>query len=128
MSYYAAIWLDHHQAKVFHVTATTFEEETIRPAREHTNIHRKSGPGAESGHRAPEDQHYYHDVAKALEDAQEILVLGPATAKLEFIKHVHKHHHAIEPKIIGVETVDHPTDRQIVTYARQYFKAVDQRQ
>jgi len=121
MSYHAAVWLDHNQAKIFHVTPSTFEEETIHSSSEHRTLHRKSGPGAESGRRAPEDQHYYHDVAKALEDAQAILVLGPSTAKLEFIKHVQKHDHALEPRIIGVETVDHPTDRQIVTYVRKYF-------
>jgi hypothetical protein len=27
--------------------------------------------------------------------------------------------------IIGVETVDHPTDAQLVAYARQYFKGAD---
>src|SRR5689334_14347685 len=112
-TYYAAIWLDHEQAKVFHVTSSTFEQETIHPSREHTNLHRKTGPGAESGHRVPEDQHYYHDIAKALEGASEILVLGPATAKLEFIKHVHKHDPELASKITGVETVDHPTDRQL---------------
>ena len=28
-------------------------------------------------------------------------------------------------KIVGVETVDHPSDAQLVAYARQYFKAED---
>lgn len=123
MSYHAAVWLDHNQAKVFHVTASTFAEEEIHSSSEHTNLHRKSGPPGEEGHRAPENQGYYHDVAQALQGAQEILVLGPATAKLELIKHVHKHDPALEPKIVGVETVDHPTDRQLVAYIRRYFEA-----
>ena len=28
-------------------------------------------------------------------------------------------------KIIGVETVDHPSDEQLVVYARKYFVAAD---
>ena len=28
-------------------------------------------------------------------------------------------------KIIGVETVDHPTDNQLVAHARRYFRAAD---
>jgi len=27
--------------------------------------------------------------------------------------------------IVGVETVDHPSDEQLVAYARKYFKAKD---
>jgi hypothetical protein len=27
--------------------------------------------------------------------------------------------------ILGVETVDHPTDKQLVAYARKYFKSAD---
>jgi hypothetical protein len=27
--------------------------------------------------------------------------------------------------IVGVETVDHPSDAQLVAYARHYFKAED---
>jgi hypothetical protein len=29
-------------------------------------------------------------------------------------------------KVIGVETVDHPSDGQLVAYARKYFHARDQ--
>jgi hypothetical protein len=31
----------------------------------------------------------------------------------------------LEPKIVGVETVDHPTDGQLVAHARRYFHAAD---
>ena len=70
-------------------------------------------------------QHFYGDVVRALEGAEEILIVGPAKAKLELIKYVHKHHAGLEPKIIGVETVDHPSDGQLVAYARRYFHAAD---
>ena len=48
--------------------------------------------------------------------------MGPSTAKLELVKHVHKHDHQLVGRIIGVETADHPTDKQIVAHARAYFK------
>jgi hypothetical protein len=60
-------------------------------------------------------------VARALEGAEPILVVGPSTAKLQFLRYVQKHEHALEPKIVGLETVDHPTDGQIVAYAKRYF-------
>ena len=51
-----------------------------------------------------------------------MLVVGPSTAKLEFLRYVHKHDHGLETQIEGVETVDHPSDKQLVAYARKYFK------
>lgn len=121
---HVAVWLDHNEAKIFHVTSKSFEEATVHSPKEHTQLHRKSG--SDDGHRAVEDDHYYHDVAKALGDATEILVLGPATAKLQLIKHIHRHDAALADKIVGVETVDHPTDGQLMAHCRSYFKAVDQ--
>ena len=37
-----------------------------------------------------------------LDDARDVLIVGPSTAKLQFIRYVHKHELAIEPKIVGV--------------------------
>jgi hypothetical protein len=123
--HHAAVWLDHNEAKIFHVEKDAHDKNVIHSPKEHTRLHRRSGPGAEAGHRAPEDPHYYREIAQALGDAEEILVVGPATAKLAFIKHVHTHDRALAPRIVGVETVDHPTDGQLVKYIRQYFEKVD---
>jgi hypothetical protein len=38
---------------------------------------------------------------------------------------VHKQAHALEPKIVGIETVDHPTDGQLVAHAKHYFQTPD---
>ena len=53
-------------------------------------------------------------------------MVGPAQAKLQLIKHMHAHDPAVAGKVIGVETVDHPSDGQLVAYARKYFLARDQ--
>jgi len=118
---HAAVWIDHSEAKIFHVDAETPDAELIRPRK---HLHRHPSQTAERGHPA-DDQHFFHEVAQALESAREVLVVGPGTAKLELIKHVHKHEHALVPKIIGVETVDHPTDGQLIAFVRRYFRAAD---
>ena len=71
----------------------------------------------------PDDPGYYHEVVEALADAQEILVVGPAQAKLQLIKHMQAHDPATAARVVGVETVDHPSDGQVVAYARKYFDA-----
>jgi stalled ribosome rescue protein Dom34 len=118
-----AVWLDHNEARIFHVTPGDFEVTTVVSPKAHVQLHRRSGPGGEAGHREPEDQRYYHQVAGALAGAEGILVLGPATAKLELLRHLHKHAVDVEQRIVGVETVDHPSDGQLAAYARRYFAA-----
>ncbi|MEO7328264.1 MAG: translational machinery protein [Minicystis sp.] len=120
--HHAAVWLDHNEARIFHATATTFDETIVESPTAHTQLHRKSG---DDGHRATEDQNYYRMVAQALTEAEDVFVLGPATAKLELIKFAHRHDPKLDAKIVGVETVDHPSDRQLVAYIRRYFKAAD---
>jgi stalled ribosome rescue protein Dom34 len=121
MTKHAAVWIDHNEAKVFHVDGEGFDPTKIQP---HHHVKRRSEVTVEHAHPADE-LHFFQAVEKALADAEEILVVGPGSAKLELIKHVHKHNHVLEPRIIGVETVDHPTDGQFVAFAHKYFHAKD---
>ena len=61
----------------------------------------------------------------AVQGVPEILVVGPGQAKLEFIKYVHDAAPDRADHIVGVETLDHPTDNQIVAHARTYFLKAD---
>ncbi len=119
MSRHVAVWIDHHQAKVFHVTPGAFTEEHL--AAPHASMHQH---GREKAH--PSDlKHFLDEVATALKGSEEILLLGPGPAKLQALKHLQAHHKAVGDCVVGVETVDHPTDRQIVAHARAYFERVD---
>jgi stalled ribosome rescue protein Dom34 len=121
--YHAVVWLDHSEAHVMHITADDVEKSVVHPAKPHAHLHSRRGTlGA--GRQEP-DKAYYHEIAEALKGAQEILVVGPAQAKLELIKHIHAHDPALSNKVVGVETVDHPSDAQVVAYARKYFVAKD---
>ena len=91
-------------------------------------LHNKRGAdkgGAVGDGRAPEDQNFYHEVVEALKGAQEILIVGPASAKLNLVKHIHRHDQQMVDKVVGVESADHPSDAQLVVYARKYFVAAD---
>jgi stalled ribosome rescue protein Dom34 len=123
MSKHTIVWLDHQEAHIFHVQPDTFSETSVRASVRHLHRHPK---GATEHTSHPDDaKHFFDDVSHALEGAQEILVVGPGTAKLHFLKHVHKHQPGLESKIFGVETVDHPSDKQLVAYAKHYFAAAD---
>jgi stalled ribosome rescue protein Dom34 len=124
--YHAVVWLDHSEAHVMHITADDVEKLLVQPAKPHQHLHAKRGQTGTG--RLAEDQTYYHDIVEALKGAQEILVVGPAQAKLQLIKHMYAHDHGTAEKVLGVETVDHPSDAQLVAYARKYFVARDRMQ
>lgn len=111
--FHAAVWIDHEQAKIFHIDEHRFDEALIHAPNQHV---RRDPAAAE---------HFYHQVATALASAGEILVVGPGSAKLELIKHIHRHDRGLDDKIVGVESVDHPTDKQLAAYIRKYFIAED---
>ncbi len=117
MSRHVAVWLDHHEAKLFHVTPESFEEEHLKAPHSSLRHREKSHPA--------EMKHFFDDIAHALESAEEILVVGPGSAKLELVKYFHEHKKGLVPKVVGVETADHPHDRQIVAHARAYFDKID---
>ena len=115
----SAVWIDHQEARVFRVTPGSFVESVVQAPAHHTHRHPK-GPTAE--HHHPDDMHrFFADVAKALENAERILIMGPSTAKLQFLRYLREHAPALEPRVVGIETVDHPTDRQIIAHIKHHF-------
>lgn len=114
-----AVWMDHREAHVYRINPEKIDEETIRVPQ---HLHHKRPRLVQGAQEHPEDaKHFFHTLCRSIDGAEQILVVGPSTAKLDFIRYVHKHEHALEPRIVGVETVDHPTHGQLVAYAKQYF-------
>ena len=121
---HAVIWIDHKEAHVMFLSEDASEVEVIKSKSTHTNLHHKSG--AIGNGRAPIDEKYLHSVIQSVIKSEEILVTGPGSAKLELIKHVHRHDPQMSEKIIGVETVDHPSDKEVLAFARDFFYKADQ--
>lgn len=118
--YHAVVWIDHSEARIFHFNVSEVERLVINPHNPSRHIHHKAN-SIGSGHTA-EDQAYLDEVAHALRDAGAILITGPANAKTELVKHIAQKVPALSAKISGVETVDHPTDGELVAAARKHFQ------
>jgi hypothetical protein len=118
--FHAVVWIDHHEARVFHFNASESDTLVLRPKDPVRHIHHKAN-SIGSGH-APEDQHFLQDVTNALADAGAILITGPANEKTVLVNHIDHHAPALKAKVRGVETLDHPTDGEIVALARKFFK------
>jgi stalled ribosome rescue protein Dom34 len=64
---------------------------------------------------------YYDEVISHIRDAEFILILGPGEAKGELAKRLQSND--LGGSIVGVETVDKMTDRQVAAIVRQHFAA-----
>ena len=124
MTKHVAVWLDHKEARIIAFHPGHADEATVS-APPH-NDHHKHTRGQEGLKEHPEDtRRFYHDLVDALQGTEELLIVGPASAKIEFFRYVHQHDRALEAKVVGIETVDHPSDAQLVAFAKKYFRRVD---
>ncbi len=118
--FHAIVWIDHTQAKVFHIGLSGDDEAILHPHLQTRHLHHKAN-SIGSGH-AGFDKEFFAQVMNAISDAGEILIIGPASAKTELAKYLREQHSKIGERIVAVEAADHPTDREIVAYAKRHFK------
>lgn len=121
-SKHATVWIDHHEARVIHLheDAATFEAVAVHGP--HGQTHNKRH---DDGHRHTLDHAYAERVATALAEVDEVLLVGPSTAKDELMKELQAHHPALAKRVLGVEAHDHETDGQLADHARRFFASAD---
>src|SRR5258707_5961370 len=110
--YHAVIWIDHHEARIFHFNPNESAELVLHPDNPTRHIHHKANTTG-SGHGAV-DQNYLQAVAESVADAGAVLIAGPGSAKTELAAYMRSHEPLLARAIVGVETVDHPSDAQLV--------------
>ena len=121
--YHALVWIDHQTAKVFRFNIDSSETASVHSAHPHQHLHHKANSG-DSRH-ARVDKDFLERVAAAISHSGAILIVGPASAKTELQTHLKHAHPAIAAKVSAVESIDHPTDGQLLAHARHFFKADD---
>ena len=118
------LWIDHRKTVIVSVTDKGEETSMIRSDMEkHV---RYSGSPQEDSAEDQRDKHftghlnkYYDDIISCVGDAESILILGPGEAKIELEKRLESE--ALSGRIVGIETVDKMTDRQIAARVRKHF-------
>jgi stalled ribosome rescue protein Dom34 len=119
--YHAVVWIDHKQARVFHFNVEEADRTVVRDHIVRDLRAREKG----AGHRVEENKPFFEDIAKAIVNAGAILIVGPAQEKDLFAKFLAEKHPAIRTHVEGVEKADHPTDGELLDFARRYVKAAD---
>ena len=111
---HAVLWLDHHHASVIQ-----FNDDELQTK------HLKDSPH-DTGKRESEvrTQHeFFGKVCDALLGINGVLVTGSHIVQANFKHYVEKHRAMITPHIAGWETVDHPTEPELVALAKKFFVA-----
>ena len=120
---HALVWIDHRCADIVFFDRHAAETKLIRHRDAPRSVHHKAGTTG-AGHIV-EDTLYLNEVAAELRDVDEILIVGPSHAKWELKAYIERRAGEIAERIVGVETINHPTEAQLLAYAQHYFVAVD---
>ena len=121
--YHAVIWVDHREAHVIRFGKDEAESALVHAHGGDRQIHHRSG--SVSGRHGTEDPEFCRKVAEAVKGSSEVLLTGPAAAKLHLYDWWKKHDAPTADKIVGIESADHPSDGQLLKHARAYFDAKD---
>ena len=121
------LWIDHRETLIVFIGDDGEETRRIESGME-KHVRFSGGNRSEEG--SADDQRdrqfaghlnrYYDEVITNIRDAESILLFGPGEAKGELEKRL-----AIKGlggRIVGIETVDKMTDRQIAAKVREHFR------
>ncbi len=131
MTTQAGVWIDHRKAVIVTVSRGGEKTELVE-----SNVGKhvrysggssggsqgsREGTGEDTRERRFEGQldKYYDEVIARIRDAEAILIFGPGEAKGELKTRVERA--GLDARIVGVETVDKMTDRQIAAKVREHF-------
>lgn len=116
-TFHAVVWMDHSQAHVLMFDKEHVEAQRVKARQQHTPKHGHVGA----------DKDFFKAIAVSLEGVSEVLLTGPANAKIEFRDWCKHNAHAVDKAVVDVVNTDHPSDPQLVAMARQYFLKFDQK-
>jgi stalled ribosome rescue protein Dom34 len=116
---HACVWIDHREARIFGISREASQETIVHDHDAPRHIHHKAdtiGSGnAKNGYA------FFEEVASALGSFKGILIAGPGVARTEFSGYLAEHHPALGKRVLAIEPMDHPTEKQIVAAAHDFF-------
>jgi stalled ribosome rescue protein Dom34 len=122
--FHLVIWLDHRQARIFEITGKDAYERSVHSHDSGLgHIHHHSGTTG-AGHLAM-DKSFMEEVAGAMGEAEEILLVGPGEAKKGFQTFLQKHRPLQAARVMGVIPMEQSSAGEIAAAARQFFSAAD---
>lgn len=110
--FHAVVWADHQSAQVLQ-----FDPESVTVHKVKAHVH----PTAQHGSQVRSEHEFFGELCDSLEGVTEVLVTGSRTTLADLRHYVDKHRPQTAGRIVGYEVVDHPSEKQLVALARQFF-------
>ena len=123
--FHQMIWIDHHIARIYGVTRDELAELAVIHAADQGrgHIHHKAGTMGPGHTDLPEA--FLKEVTNALQDAEEILIVGPADAKHGLRNHLAVHAPLLARRVVGVEPMDKCSQGDLRAFASLFFHQAD---
>ena len=102
------LWTSHKQATI--VSVTDGVEKIL-------HVESKANGGVEKKGRQRRGE-YYRKVIRAIQDAQDMFIFGPAQAKMELKSEILKVE-TLSHRVVGTEAADTMTEKELVARARE---------
>lgn len=123
MSKHAVLWVDHARAQLVLLHETDARHDTLEiPGPKHAQAHNKR---QDDGHRHALDHVYAEALGVAIARVEEVLLVGPGSAKDELVKLLKDKHPAVAKRIVAIEPSDHPTAGELKEHGRRFFKLLE---
>jgi stalled ribosome rescue protein Dom34 len=110
--HHAVIHIDHQKAEILQFDSEHLQTQKIKSHSHHTRQH---------GSEVRTEHEFFGQVCDALAGVAEVLVAGSHGAQNDFRHYVGKHRPQVMKQIAGWETVDHPSEGQLLALARKQF-------
>jgi len=109
---HAAAWIEHLGAHVIQFDADQSVDQRVK---QHVHYTRQHGSQVRGQHE------FFSEVCDALFGIKAVLIVGHHEPQADFRQYVSKHRPALALHIVGWETVDHPTEAEVLKLARDFF-------
>lgn len=128
------IWIDKEKAYIVSLENNNETFQTIASNIQRFRPHGGSGTRVKGG---PQDvvhdskyldrekqelKQYFHAIASQINDANALVIFGPAGTNEQFSKELHKNYKNLSTKIKAVKKADSMTDNQVKALIRDFFK------
>src|SRR3989344_6662252 len=116
------LWIDREHAKIFEFSEAGMEQKKLQAHRHDHHLH----PRDNQRHQT-EEVHFFPQIVEQIKDATDLVIVGPGVARYHFQTYLAEHSPSIARKILACESADHPTDKQMIALAKQFFPELDKR-
>ena len=120
---HAVVWINSTEARI--ITIDPRATVTVVEHAQNATTYLRSKAGNREGYRVTADHVFFQRVANDLATTKSFIIVGPANAKTELVKHIHRFDPHLFGRLSAVESAEKMTDGELEAFARDYFMRAD---